>query len=183
MHGQPMKTKLVTTLVAHNNSLGVVIWMTDILRISKSETRFCKGLKDRWEKMKPVKLLEELNEFEYWLKEFERQRKSLLGSPVTSSTDDELRSQKQQVHHSLDDFRLSLLWKYHSLRPFIESYSQCFTFVSETGQKPQETYEVLIEHGVIDFELIYQDLSQIKDKLGKYDPGARANLNGYNKSQ
>ncbi len=133
--------------------------------------------------MKPVKLLEELDEFECWLKEFERQRKSLLGSPVTSSTDDELRSQKQQVHHSLDDFRLSLLRKYHSLRPFIESYSQCFTFVNETGQKPQETYEVLIEHGVIDFELIYQDLSQIRDKLGKYDPGTRANLNGYNKSQ
>jgi hypothetical protein len=92
---------------------------------------------ERWQAMKPKKLLEKLDEFEYWLKEFERQRRSLLGAPITRSGNDELVSQRQQVHHSLDDFRLTLLRKYHSLRPFIETYSQCFTLIERKSRMPQ----------------------------------------------
>jgi hypothetical protein len=128
--------------------------------------------------MKAKKLLEKLDEFEYWLKEFERQRRSLLGAPITHSGDDELVSQRQQVHHALDDFRLVLLRKYHSLRPFIETHSQSFTFVSEAGKHPQEIYEVLIERGVNDFRLVYDDLSQIKDKLREYGPETKLDTRG-----
>jgi hypothetical protein len=137
-----------------------------------------RAFQERWQAMKPKKLLEKLDEFGYWLKEFERQRRSLLGAPITRSGNDELMSQRQQVHHALDDFRLTLLRKYHSLRPFIATYSQCFTFVSEDGKHPLETYEALIERGVNDFRLVYDDLSQIKDNLSEYDPETKLDTRG-----
>ena len=121
--------------------------------------------------MKTKKLLEKLDEFEQLLREFERQRESLLGVSATNSTSiEDLPIQREQVSYSLDDFRLTLLRTYHFLRPFIETYSQCFTFTSEGEEKPQETYEILIERGTTRFEPIYDDLSRIRDKLSGYDP-------------
>ncbi len=129
--------------------------------------------------MKTKKLLEKLDEFEQLLREFERQRESLLGvSGANSASVEDLPIQREQVSYSLDDFRLTLLRTYHFLRPFIETYSQCFTFTSEGGGKPQEIYEVLIERGTTRFEPIYDDLGRIRDKLSECDPEAELDHKG-----
>ena len=94
--------------------------------------------------MNVKKLLEHFDEFEWLLREFEKQREALLGTSMRSSRSaDEFVSQREQVHYSLDDFRLTLLRKYQRLRPFIQTYSGCFRLASEVEDPPKETYEGL----------------------------------------
>lgn len=127
--------------------------------------------------MKAGKLLEELEEFQRWLTEFERQKRSLLGRPVPGGEDDVGR-QVEQVHYSLDDFRLSLIRKYHRLRAFIETYSCCFRSVTEDGSPGEEIYEVLIEGSSVDFAVLYDDLEQMCDRIRRHDPNTRLDAQG-----
>jgi len=117
--------------------------------------------------MKAGKLIAELEEFERLLKEFERQKQSLLGKPVAGLHDD-WTPQEQRVHYSFDDFRLLLIRTYYRLRPYIETYSRCFRATKEDGSEGEEIYEVLIEKSSADFAVLYNDLEQIRNHLQQY---------------
>ena len=120
--------------------------------------------------MKAGKLLEELEEFQRLLKEFERQNRFLLGKSPSGYNDDTESQRQRTAHFSLDDYRLLLLRRYHHLRPFIETYSCCFRTVREDGTKGEEIYEVLIEKGSGDFTVLHDDLAHIRKGLSQYDP-------------
>ncbi len=119
--------------------------------------------------MKAGKLIAELEEFERLLKEFERQKQSLLGKPVAGLHDD-WTPQEQRVHYSFDDFRLLLIRTYYRLRPYIETYSCCFRTTKEDGTEGEEIYEVVIEKSSADFAVLYDDLEQIRNHLRQYSP-------------
>jgi hypothetical protein len=117
--------------------------------------------------MKVKQILDKLDEFEYLLKEFDRARKDLIGR---TEDDEPLASITAQAHYAFDDVRLSLLRKYRSLRPYIERFSQCFTFVGPDSETLLETYEVVIERGTVSFEPLYRDLEAIRNHLRSNDP-------------
>jgi hypothetical protein len=117
--------------------------------------------------MKVKQILDELDEFESLLKEFDRARKDLIGR---TEDDERLASITAQAHYAFDDVRLSLLRKYRSLRPYIERFSQCFSFIGLDGETVEETYEVLIERGTISFEPLYRDLDAIRNHLRSENP-------------
>jgi hypothetical protein len=117
--------------------------------------------------MKVKQILDKLDEFESLLKEFDRARKDLMGR---TEDDDPLARTTAQAHYAFDDVRLALLRKYRSLQPYIRRFSRCFTFVGPDGETPQETYEVVIEHGTISFEPLYRDLDAIRNHLRSKDP-------------
>jgi hypothetical protein len=129
--------------------------------------------------MRVKKVLERLDDFEYLLKELDRQRRGLLGGSVVGSPSaTELRSTREQVDYAFDDLKLGLLRKYRSLRPYIRTYSRHFTFIRPGETDEQETYEVLIEGGEIDLTKIYDDLKFIRKQLAEYDPVTELDTDG-----
>lgn len=119
--------------------------------------------------MKVKRLLEQLDEFESLLRQFEQARKAILGSPASDSMS-HLLAKREQAHHSLDDFTLALMRRYETFKPFIKRYSQCFTSISATEEEPGETYLALISRGDRIFQRIYEDLKHIRTQVEQLDP-------------
>jgi hypothetical protein len=119
--------------------------------------------------MKIRVVLEQLDEFENLLGEFEKGTKGILGVPTDDSISAML-AKKERAHHSLDAFSLALVRKYEKLRPFIKMYSKCFTSISATDEEPEETYLALIRRGARSFQEIYDDLKFIRRQLEQLEP-------------
>jgi len=119
--------------------------------------------------MKAKLVLEQLDDFENLLREFEKGIKGILGTPTNDSVAAML-AKRERAHHSLDAFSLALVRRYEKLRPFIKMYSKCFTSISATDEEREDTYLALIRRGAKSFQLVYDDLKSIRTQLEQVEP-------------
>jgi len=90
--------------------------------------------------------MEELDQFEAFLHQFETAVNGILGANDSDTVLDALRK-KKKAHRSLDVYRLAAVRQYEVLRSAIKNYSRCFTSISATEEKQEETYLALIQEG------------------------------------
>ncbi len=119
--------------------------------------------------MKVRELMEELDQFEAFLHQFETAVNGILGANDSDTVLDALRK-KKKAHRSLDVYRLAAVRQYEALRPAIKNYSRCFTSISATEEKQEETYLALIQGGAQSFDQVYDDMKYIKSQLEQLDP-------------
>ena len=126
--------------------------------------------------MKVKNILEKLEEFETLLREFHRARRDLVGHVSEEEESYLPPSTQEKAHFAFDDIRLGLLRQYHTLRPYIKSYSKLFSLISSDENDPIDIYEFFLERGVGDVHAILEDLAFIRRRLEKMD--GNKNLDG-----
>jgi hypothetical protein len=128
--------------------------------------------------MKVKKVLEKLDEFEALLQEFHRARRDLVGNVPEEAVSSLPPSTPGRAHFAFDDFRLGLLRQYHTLRPYIKSYSKLFSLIPADDKDPVDIYEFFIEQGVGNIHSIFEDLAVIRKCLNEMDEEKNLEENG-----